>query len=179
MRLFTALDLPAESRARLTELQSPEALNARWSPSEQLHITVRFIGEVPREQAEQYEQVLSQIDAPPVECIPYGLDVLPSRRNPSVLVVGLERTDDLMELYRAVSRALERQGLDPESRPYRPHVTLARLNQVSATAVHQFLDVHSDWSLPPFNAHAVHLYESTLTQDGAIHEHRRSVSLRS
>jgi 2'-5' RNA ligase len=179
MRLFTALDVPPSVRARLSELQSSEALAPRWTPPGQFHITVRFIGDTSREQAEQYGQALTQVDAAPVECIPYGLDVLPSRHNPSVIVVGLERTDELMELYRTVSRALERTGLAPESRSYRPHITLARLNEDSAAAVHRTLDAHADVSLSAFNAHALHLYESTVTHEGAVHERRQTVSLES
>lgn len=177
MRLFTAIDLPADVRSRFAELQAPSELDARWSAPEQFHVTLRFIGETSPEQAAQYETALAGIDAPIAECIPYGLDALPSRRNPRVLIVGLERTDGLMAVYRAVSETLEENGLAPEDRRYRPHVTLARLEDVPATAVHHFLEDHPAPTLPSFNATDVHLYESTLTPDGAVHERRASISL--
>jgi 2'-5' RNA ligase len=177
MRLFTALDLPRAVRERYADLQAPEALDARWSSPDQFHVTVRFIGDVPVDQAERYESALSTLDAPPVECIPYGLDVLPSRHNPSVLVVGLERTPSLLSVYQAVSTALETEGLGPESRSYRPHVTLARLGNLPASTVHAFLKERTHVSLPSFSVDALHLYESTLTSDGAVHERRASFRL--
>lgn len=177
MRLFTALDLPDDLRAQYAGLQTPEALDARWTSPEQFHVTLRFIGETGSSQAAEYEEALTKIDAPAAECVPYGLDVLPSRRNPSVLIVGLERRASLLSVYHSVSEALEAEGLEPDSRKYRPHVTLARLDDCSAETVHRFLDAHDASDLPSFTAEAVHLYESTLTSDGAVHERRATYSL--
>ena len=177
MRLFTALDLPEEVRTQFAELQMPGALNARWTRPAQFHITVRFIGDADPEQALRYENALEQVEVPAAECVPYGLDVLPSRRNPRVLIVGLKRSNSLLAVFEAVSNALEAEGLDTADRTYRPHVTLARLNDVSAETVHDFLETHAPPPLPTFRVSALHLYESTLTQDGAVHERRASVPL--
>lgn len=177
MRLFTALDLPAEVRTAVARLQAPDAIDARWTPTDQYHVTLRFIGDASAEEADRYESALGQLDVAAAACRPYGLDVLPSRDAPSVLIVGLERTDTLLEVYRAVSDALERAGVAPETRPFRPHVTLARLNDVAPETVHQFLRSHETGDLPTFRADRVHLYESTLTSDGAVHEQRASYPL--
>jgi 2'-5' RNA ligase len=82
-----------------------------------------------------------------------------------------------MTLYHAVSDTLEAEGLAPEDRTYRPHVTLARLDD-RPESVHAFLQENDDLSLPSFTSEALHLYESTLTPDGAVHERRASVALR-
>ncbi len=177
MRLFTALDLPGDVRSAIAALRAPDRLDARWTAPAQYHITLRFIGETDADTAPRYEDALASISAPAPECHPYGLDVLPSRRNPSVLVVGVERTGSLLSTYQAVSRALEAEGLDPEERTYRPHVTLARLDDRSPETVHAFLDAHDAADLPPFRAQQVHLYESTLTDEGAVHERRASFDL--
>jgi len=177
MRLFTALDIPDALREQIAPLRTPNALDARWTPPEQYHITLRFIGEVDADTAARYDDALSDITAPPAACTPYGLDVLPSRRNPSVLIVGLERTDALLSLYQAVSNALEATGLDSESRTYRPHVTLARLDDCAPETVHRYLQEQDAGELPSFTAQAFHLYESTLTQNGAVHERRASYDL--
>lgn len=177
MRLFTALDLPDAVRRRYAALQAPDALDARWTAPEQFHVTVRFIGDADADQANDYEHALEQIKAPSAECVPYGLDVLPSRRHPRVLIVGLERHASLLSVYRSVSDTLEAHGLNPESRTYRPHVTLARLNDVTAEEVHQFLDEQASVPLPSFTAETLSLYESTLTDDGAVHERRSAVPL--
>ena len=177
MRLFTALDPPEEVRARIAELQMPEALDARWTSPDQFHVTVRFIGDATTDEARRYETALGKIDAGAVDCVPYGLDVLPTRRDPSVLIVGLERTDGLMKVYREVSTVLEDEGVPPEDRSYRPHVTIARLGDRSASTVHTFLDDHDASSLPSFSVDTIHLYESTLTSTGAVHERRTSFPL--
>jgi len=177
MRLFTALDLPDAARTQTAALQAPNALDARWTSPDQFHVTIRFIGDASAKRADRYEEALARIEAPAVDCIPYGFDVLPSRRSPRVLIVGLERTDELMMLYEAVSNALEGKGLAPEERTYRPHVTLARLNDVPAATVHSFLDAHDASSLSSFHVDTLSLYESTLTPDGAVHERRAAFSL--
>lgn len=177
MRLFTALDPPEPVRDRLEALQAPVDLDARWTDPQQFHITVRFIGDADPDQTTRFEEALAAIEAPTVECRPYGLDVLPSRRNPSVLVVGLERSDSLMALYEAVSEALHAEGLGPEDRRYRPHVTLARLYDVAPETVHDVLDTHDTDALDPFSIDTLTLYESTLTPDGAAHEARATYSL--
>lgn len=181
MRLFTAIDIPDSLRDDLTALQDADALAARWSDPEQFHVTLRFIGDVSEEQPRQpsgYEEALAEVDADPVHCDPYGLDVLPSRRLPRVLMLGLERTDSMMALYNAVTDVLEAEGLDPEDRKYRPHVTIARLDDVDRDAVHDFLRAQNDRSFPAFEAEQFVLYESTLMPDGAIHEPRATYPLR-
>jgi 2'-5' RNA ligase len=177
MRLFTALDVPDALRTQIARLRAPEVLDGRWSPPEQYHVTLRFIGETSSDGADRLASRLDRVQAPPVELVPYGLDVLPSRRNPSVLIVGFERAAPLLSLYESVSEVLESEGLEPEDRSYRPHVTLARVRDVSAEAVHRFLDEHEAGALPSVRAEAFHLYESTLTPEGAVHERRRSFPL--
>jgi 2'-5' RNA ligase len=178
MRLFTALNIPDALRADLSGLQDADALDARWTDPEQFHITLRFIGEVPEEQAVRYEQALADVTAPPVQCVPYGLDVLPSRRSPRVVMLGLDRTDSMMTLYAAVSDALESEGLDPEDRTYRPHVTIGRLDDADPEAVHTFLRRHEDRSFSSFEADRFTLYESTLTSEGATHDPQATYPLR-
>lgn len=170
MRLFTALDLAEPLRDNLTGYQDSEALSVRWTDPEQFHVTLRFIGDASEAEAARYEKSLADVDAPPVQCAPYGLDVLPARRSPRVLMLGLERTDSMMALYRAVSDALASEGLDREDRRYRPHVTLGRLDDPDPDAVHDFLGAHEDASFSNFEADRFVLYESTLTPKGAVHE---------
>jgi len=170
MRLFTAIDIPDTLRDTLTELQDTDVLAARWSDPDQFHVTLRFIGDVSQAQAIRYEEALADVYADPVRCEPYGLDLLPSRQSPRVLMLGLERTDSMMELYEAVSDALEVGGLGPEDRKYRPHVTIGRLEDVKPNEVHEFLRVHEETTFPAFEAERFVLYESTLRPDGAIHE---------
>jgi len=177
MRLFTAVDPPDSVREQCAALQAPNKLDARWTSPEQFHVTIRFIGDADEEQAGAYKEALARMDAPSVMCRPYGLDVLPSRRNPRVLIVGLKRTDTLMALYKTVSNALEEEGLAPEDRTYRPHITLARMDDASPETVHGFLNFHTAPSVDSFRVDTLSLYESILTKQGAVHEQRAAVSL--
>lgn len=120
MRLFTAIEIPEPLRESLSAIQDPDALQARWTDPEQFHVTLRFIGNVEEAQAARYEKALADVNAGPVQCDPYGLDVLPSRRSPRVLMLGLERTDSLMALYDAVSDGLETEGWRPKTVPIGP-----------------------------------------------------------
>jgi len=176
MRLFTALDLPQSVRHQCARFREEMDLRARWIPPEQFHVTLRFIGETDPEQADLFKTALTTVRCPKPQCIPYGLDTLPSRNNPSVLVVALERTDSLMTLYEEITNALQTEGLPPEDRSYRPHVTLARLDNPNPKRVHDTLRDH-DRSWDPFVPDAFSLYKSTLTPDGAVHKRLASVAL--
>jgi 2'-5' RNA ligase len=176
MRLFVAIDVPAGDRAAWRALRTPDALPARWTDPSQYHVTLRFVGDVDADAAARYADALRTVEAPPARCVPYGLDVLPHPRSPRVLVVGLERTDALLAVYRAVSAALEGAGLEPDERSFRPHVTLARLDDASPEAAHAYLDAR-EADIPAFRAPAFHLYESILTDAGARHERRATIPL--
>lgn len=189
MRLFTAFDVPEDLRgayARVEDLARAwkrdeadgEGFDARWQPPEQYHCTLRFIGEVGDETAQSYRAALQEVARSTFECEPYGLDVLPGRRNPRVLIAGLHLSDPLKRLYEEVSEVLESRGLDPEDRSYKPHVTLARFNDAPRESVHAFLRAHDDLSLPSFSVSEFHLFESTLTPDGAVHDIRDTYPLR-
>lgn len=181
MRLFTALDPPPRVRSRCAALQDalrdPLSAPARWTNPEQFHVTIRFLGATEPEQARRYKRALSQLEAPAARCVPYGLDVLPSRRTPRVVILGLERTETLLTLYDAVSDALEAEGLASEDRPYRPHLTLARLDDPDPERVHNALKAIDDAAIDPFRADTLFLYESTRTPEGAVHEQRASIGL--
>lgn len=178
MRLFTAIEIPEPLRESLSAIQDPDALQARWTDPDRFHVTLRFIGEVPDEHARRYEEALADVNSGPVRCEPYGLDVLPSRHSPRVVMLGLDRTDSMMALYDAVSDALEAEGLDPEDREYRPHVTIGRLDDANPEAVHAVLRRHGDRSFSSFEADRFVLYESTLTSDGAVHDPKATYPLR-
>lgn len=181
MRLFTAFDPPDALRDRIASFCDAAAsdvptddVDVRWTSPATYHVTVRFIGDV--DDAARYASALETVDVPAFTAHPYGLDVLPARRHPRVLVVGLDLTDGLRALYDAVSDALEGEGLEAESRRFRPHLTLARFQDADPEAVHHFLRAQSA-TFDPFEVNAIHLYQSTLHPDGAVHDRRRTYRL--
>jgi 2'-5' RNA ligase len=173
MRLFTAFDPSDELRDALSEVRSWTGdlpLSVRWSDPAQYHCTLRFIGEVDSAEAEALRSALQEVDPPGFRAEPHGLTALPGRRNPRVLVVALDLSSPLRRLYRAVTSALQEEGIDPEDRSYRPHITLGRFDDPDREVVHRFLKRHREASFPAFPVSGFHLYESTLTPSGAVHD---------
>lgn len=176
-RLFVAVDLPESRSERVAELRDAE-LNARWTPASQYHITLRFIGDVGAERTEALRESLRTIEAPPFSLAGGGLDVFPSRRRPRVLVVRIGPDPSLERLRNEVERVVVAQGLDPEPKPFHPHVTFGRLRRGSPRAVRRFLKANAGLSIEPFAVSSFHLYGSTLGSDGAEHTILESYPLR-
>lgn len=167
IRLFVGLALPAEHRQHLAALQHG-LKDARWVAPENLHITVRFIGEVDEDVAEEICGVLNHIRADP-----FGLtiqDLGTFGRPPHALWTGVE--DDaggaLAHLHANVESALVRLGLAPEGRKYTPHVTLARFRKSAHLGrLDDFLEAHGALALQPFTVDGFTLFESHLSHLGA------------
>jgi len=132
MRLFTGIDLPVElnrSLARLVERLRPTA-RIKWSPPANFHITTKFIGEWPESRLAELVEVLRTIPPrPAVEIKVGGLGWFPNQRAPRVFWVGVDGGDALKELARETDQALQRLGIAVESKPFSPHLTLARIKE--------------------------------------------------
>jgi RNA 2',3'-cyclic 3'-phosphodiesterase len=130
MRLFTAIDLPAETCLRLERLLSalrPEA-PIKWSPLDNLHITTKFIGEWPEQRLEEIHDALAQVGPrEPFEISLHGLGWYPNAHAPRVLWVGVDAGPELAALVQQIEQRLEAIGVAKEGRPFAPHLTLARI----------------------------------------------------
>jgi 2'-5' RNA ligase len=159
LRLFVAVDLPVAERLRLAALQTTMT-GARWIPTSDLHLTLRFLGAVPSNALPALEAALARVSGPAFSLALSGVGVFPSpatRRAAHVLWAGIAPAPALVALKAAIDGAL---GPDTEGRPYTPHVTLARLDQAPAAALGAFLDRHRALAGAPFPVTAFHLYES-------------------
>jgi RNA 2',3'-cyclic 3'-phosphodiesterase len=124
MRLFTAIDLPSEIRARLTTLldQFRPLAKLQWSKPEKLHITTTFIGEWPEARLDQLLDSLAQVNSDPIEVSVRGLRWM----NRRVLCAGVEAGPGLGLLASSTGAALATIDVPRENREYHPHLTLAR-----------------------------------------------------
>ena len=165
-RLFAGLALPEDLRSRLAVLQGGID-GARWVASENMHITLRFIGEVDEITAEEIDGALSRLTASPLNISLSGAGRFNSRNKPRAVWVGVEKTPDLMALQEKVDRAIINIGLPPEGRKYMPHVTLARMKNARAQHTQNWVAVHDLFLAAPFVAREVVLYESRLGRAGA------------
>ena len=126
IRLFVGLELPAEVRERLRLLLSGIPY-ARWTPAENLHLTLRFIGEVDEVQAEAAHDALLGVDAAGFELTIRGCGAFDGGHRAQTLWAGVDRCDGLAHLHDKVEAAVVRAGLAPERRIFSPHITLARV----------------------------------------------------
>jgi 2'-5' RNA ligase len=170
IRLFVALRPPPAIRAQLAVTMEGVA-HARWQDDDQLHLTLRFIGEVERPLAEDIAAALGQVhaDAPMVAL--NGVGRFERRSATTALWAGVAPYDALLALHRKVDQACIRAGLTPERRAYLPHLTLARLARGAAgTDADRWIAAHAGLVSAPFVLPHLVLYESILTRDGARYE---------
>src|ERR1700723_1069062 len=126
MRLFIALDLPAELREAIERATAPlrnEAPGARWSKPEALHVTLKFLGETTADRVPEIERALHSVR--PAESISLkfrGIGFFPDEERPRVMFCNVEAPKSLHDLALQVEKALEAIGFERETRPYIPHL---------------------------------------------------------
>ena len=146
--------------------------SARWQDDEQLHVTLRFIGEVERPVAEDIAVALSQVVAPVPSVSLTGVGRFEKRGRTDTLWAGVTPHDALAALHRKVDQACVRAGLSPEHRAYLPHITVARLARSAGVgfAVEEWLTTPAALLSAPFPLPHLVLYQSHLGRDGATYE---------
>lgn len=172
MRLFVALDLPDEVRSALSELITklkPLSRGARWVPPESLHVTLKFIGWIGDDKLQPTQEILASIrSSQPVELNFRGSGFFPNERRPRVFWCGLEASPNLAEIAAALETALVPLGIEADTRPYTPHLTLARFK--SSEGVAALVKAAGSLKMRDFGgttATNFHLYESLLKSSGA------------
>jgi len=181
VRVFVALDIPEEVRAAigaLIERLRPACRIARWVRIEGIHVTLKFIGEVPPEKIEPIKASLSQIRFPnfPSKAIDLkfrGVGFFPNERRPRVLWAGIEAGAELGGLAAAVETSLEPLGIAREQRVFSPHLTLARFEMRKKPAGSAFdllretISKAGPLEFGSSIASEFHLYQSSLKRGGA------------
>ncbi len=175
IRLFVALELPESVRTRLSMLQGGVP-GARWATDEQLHLTLRFIGEVDDDVARDIDDALAGIRAPAFALELAGVGEF-GGKNPRALWAGVRSSDALLHLQKKVETALQRMGLPAEERKFSPHVTLARLKAAPREKVVQFLTHHALFASGPFNVDHFVLFSSHLGSGGSVYHAERTYRL--
>lgn len=164
-RLFVAIRPPAQIRHQLLDLMEGVP-GARWQDEDQLHLTLRFIGEVGRHQAEDLALALLSVRHP---CFPLalaGVGAFERNARPTSLWAGLSPRKPLEALYRKIDQGCQSVGLESEGRAYMPHVTLARLGR-QAGPVWPWLAGAGALSSEEFPVDTFCLFESELHPDGS------------
>lgn len=172
MRAFFALSLPEAPRRALADLKC-DLGKARWVPAEQIHLTLRFLGEIDDEAIARLLDAVEaeRAEAPlgPLRFALRGLGTFGGKR-PRVLWAAVDPVAPVAQLAARIERAVRAAELPPETRPFRAHVTLARFSVPRTDRIVSWLDAHTAFATEPFEVAGPTLYRSTLTHRGAIHE---------
>jgi len=176
MRLFVAIPIPDAVAQGLLFIQSGVS-GARWQTREQLHLTLRFIGEVDGRDADAVHDALSAISAPSFTLALKGVGEFGGKK-PHTLWAGVETSEALLHLQRKIETALQRIGLEAEPRKFTPHITLARLKATPPGKVMDYLVDHALYASAPFAVGAFTLYSSHLSPNGSLYRAEHSYRLR-
>ena len=178
MRCFVAVDLSAEVRAAVAAVQArvraaaPRA-DVRWLDPHAFHLTLKFLGAVSDERVAAVSAALEgAASGAPLELEARGLGAFPTIQRPRVLWAGIAAgAPRLVALAEAVERALVPLGCPPEARPFRAHLTIARVRSPrDAGALAKAIEAEGAVALGTWTAGEVVLYQSHLKPTGAVHE---------
>lgn len=172
MRLFVALEIPDDVRetiARLVGELKPLDDSWKWIRAENLHVTLKFLGETPQEKMKGICDALKGVSCRwPIPVTFRGLGFFPNERRPRVLWIGMEAPPALAKLASDIENKLVAIGVPREERAFTPHLTLARNKEGRISEkLHAALSGHSTREFGTMNAAAFHLIESKLKSTGA------------
>lgn len=174
-RLFVAIDLPDSTCQLLTGLD-PHIRGARWTGTAQMHLTLAFLGDVPEEVEKELREKLIAIEFGTFFLSVAGVGTFATKGAPKVIWIGLGKAHPhLFQIHKRVQEAALAVGIEPELRPWHPHITIARCRDVPRQSIQNFLKAHSDFDAGMFRADAFHLYSSKLTPAGPIHTRELTV----
>jgi 2'-5' RNA ligase len=157
-RLFTGLELPGCVVSQLA-LMRGGVVGARWLEPEDYHVTLRFIGDIDTRAARDIAETLGDIRRPKAQVRFEGLSWFGGDK-PRAIVVKVKPEPGLMDLQAEQERRLRRIGVEPETRKYTPHVTLARLRGVGQTSLASYLAARGALFAESFAAERFVLYSA-------------------
>ena len=176
IRAFIAITPAHTTRSALSDLierlrSCTDAVS--WVSPENLHLTLRFLGDIQDKDVDTLTDQLKE----PLALIPSfalriaGAGAFPNLRTPRVVWAGISNPPpELSQIHSTIEAAVHRLGFKPESRPFRPHISLGRVRRGSSTtSLPQALALEKNFDGSEFNVRAVSLFSSTLTPQGAIH----------
>ena len=172
MRLFVALEIPSEVRKNLASLiESLRAVSpqARWVRPENLHVTLKFIGEVPEARLSVIRGALASVRSEqPVTLDFRELGLFPNEKHPRVFWAGIEASPNLKTLAAEIEKAAETLGIPPEQKPFSPHLTLARFEPPRLPDQLQVaVQENAEREFGSLLTNQFHLIESKLKPSGA------------
>ena len=168
IRLFAALAIPPELAAGLVRRQHGGE-NARWRPPDSLHVTLRFFGDVREDVARDLDSELLGLGGGPFAIELAAVGAFGDGGDIHAIWAGVSESPALNRLAKACETAARRVGLKPETRHYRPHVTLAYLRHADPAEVAVWIQANNLLKSPPIAVDRFGLYSSHQTKDGSVY----------
>ena len=169
LRLFVALALPEAATAALERLSFDGMPGARWVEPENMHITLRFSGEVNEHDAEEIHHELARVRALRFSLSLVGVDAVGQGRKTRALWAGVEKSEPLNLLRGRVEAAVMRAGHPPEARKFVPHVSLARFNSAPPDRIQRFIENNNLFRFGPIAFEHFTLFESDTGAGGPVY----------
>jgi len=174
-RLFVAIDLPNSTRQLLAGVD-PHIRGVRWTEPDQIHLTLGFFGDVPENTELKLREKLSAIEFGAFFLPVNGVGAFSSKGTPKIIWIGVGKAHPhLFQIYKRVQEAALGVGIEPDLRPWHPHITIARCRDVSAQTLRKFLQSNAGFDAGMIRVDAFHLYSSILTPAGPIHTRELAV----
>jgi 2'-5' RNA ligase len=176
IRLFAAIVPPAEIAEALARRQTGLP-GARWHDPAKLHITLRFIGDIAEHAAEDLDAELAAVRSRRFELTLAGVGAFGEGHGVSAIWAGVERSEPLKRLAARCETAARRAGLPPDTRAYKPHLTLAYVRGAEPARVAAWIAGHNLLKSPPFEVAAFGLYSTWRTASGSHYRLERCYPL--
>jgi 2'-5' RNA ligase len=176
LRTFIAIELTNELHEELRILQQElkkSEIDAKWVSPENIHLTLKFLGNIDLNQAEQIKNILNEISkqSKPFYLNLSGIGVFPKLDHPRVLWVGVnEGKNESIEIAKKLEDDLEKIGFQKENRPFSPHLTLARIrSSKNKDKLKELAEQTSFTSNNKVYVNKLTLFKSTLTPKGSVY----------
>jgi 2'-5' RNA ligase len=174
MRLFIAIHIPDDIKQQMADVQRRirnSGVDASWPRPEGMHLTLKFLGEVPESRTEEIASALAAAveKRERFRLEIHGTGAFPNGRNARVVWIGVSGdTEKLNALQAAVEQAMAALGMEREEKSFKPHLTIGRIKYIrSRESWLAALEQVKDISLPGFDVKAVSLMKSELKRTGA------------
>jgi 2'-5' RNA ligase len=188
LRAFIAVEIPLSIRQAVcsatSDLQKELNSLVRWVPMENMHLTLKFLGDVSPSHVDMLTQMISA-EADLFECFELHLDGLgsfPSLKRPRVIYIGIQAPAVLNAVHRGIESASRRLGYESEERDFSPHLTIGRVKQNITSAeqqtIRRALEGIKIGSLGTAKVNSLHLYKSDLKPTGSVYTRLYSAPLK-
>ncbi len=184
IRSFLAIELPRTIRKKIEEVQGDlrsTHADVRWVNPEKIHLTLKFFGNI---EESRIDLLLKSIEELIRNTLPFSLKVrgvgaFPHLKNPRVIWIGLVNGREvLISFQKQIETQLEKIGIQPEDRPFNPHLTLGRMKSSRGKVeLAGRMEKHKEEEFGDFQVERVILFKSDLRPTGPIHTPLRDMKL--